>query len=296
MALKNLEAPLIKLIGKLPFWLTHWLGSSIGWLIARLNVKPRRIADTNIAMCQPSLSAKEQSKLRKASFKHFGMMLAESGYLWTRPKDKVLGLMQAVENDHLVEEALAQGKGLILATPHLGSWEMAALYSSNRWGITGIYQTFKNPAVETMLFDCRSRFGAELVPANKRGVLGVVKALKAGKVTGMLPDQDPRQGRGEAIFAPFYGVQANTATLLAKLAQRDKTPVLYAACERLPKAKGFKLTFSPADPAIYSDDLLEAVTSVNRDVERVIDTNPEQYWWAYARFKRRPEGEPKVYK
>lgn len=295
MSLNKIEAGLIKVIGRLPFRVTHWLGAAIGWLIARLNIKPRRIAETNIKLCLPHLSIREQKRLRSASMQHFGKMLAESSYLWRRPKDKVLALMREVENDHLVEEALAKGKGVILATPHLGSWEMAALYTSNRWGMTGIYQTFKNPELETLLFECRSRFGAELVPANKRGVLGVVKALKAGKVTGMLPDQDPRPGVGEAVFAPFFNVQANTATLLAKLAQRNQTPVILASCIRLPRAKGYKLVFHEANQGLYQDDVVQAATSINNDVARLIEQQPEQYWWAYARFKRRPEGESKLY-
>ena len=109
----------------------------------------------------------------------------------------------------------------------------------------------------------------------------------------MLPDQEPRDTGG--VFAPFFGVSAYTMTLISKLAKKTNAAVFFAYMQRLPEGKGYRLIIEPAATGIDSDDELIAATALNRSIETCVRACPEQYLWAYRRFKQRPEGEKPVY-
>ena len=109
----------------------------------------------------------------------------------------------------------------------------------------------------------------------------------------MLPDQEPTGGNGQ--FAPFFGIEALTGVLLPRMAQRTGAPVVFAVCQRR-KGGRYRVHMFQSGPAIYSEDMREALTEVNRCIERCIEVDTEQYLWAYKRFRNRPKGEPSFYK
>jgi KDO2-lipid IV(A) lauroyltransferase len=108
---------------------------------------------------------------------------------------------------------------------------------------------------------------------------------------GILPDQQPKGGDG--VFAPFFGVEALTMTLLPRLAARTGATVLYAYCERIDApgaAPAFALRIEAAPDGIASDDAAEGARALNAGVERIARRDPAQYQWTYKRYKRRPPG------
>ena len=114
------------------------------------------------------------------------------------------------------------------------------------------------------------------------------KVLKDGGAVGILPDQQPKAGDGE--FAPFFGVQALTMTLLARLAQRTGATVLLAWCERIDGGPGFALHIEPAPAAMADADGPRAVAALNAQVERIAARDLAQYQWTYKRYTLRPDG------
>ena len=120
--------------------------------------------------------------------------------------------------------------------------------------------------------------------------------MKAGGVTGILPDQQPKAGDGE--FAPFFGKQALTMTLLNRLAERSGAAVLFAYCERLGEGPGFALRIESAPIAIASPDAREGVAALNAAVESIARRDPAQYQWTYKRYTLRPpdSGESNPYR
>ena len=119
----------------------------------------------------------------------------------------------------------------------------------------------------------------------------MLRALKAAESIIMLPDQQPEFGSG--VFAPFFGQQAYTMTLLQGLAQRTGASMVMATCIRL--SRGFKITFSEVDIdlSLSNEDFAE---KLNGRMQQDIDKNPEQYEWAYKRFKATTPTEPDIYK
>ena len=124
------------------------------------------------------------------------------------------------------------------------------------------------------------------MPTNVRGVAGLVKALKRGETTAILPDQQP--GLNSGILAPFMGVPVPTMTLVTNLINRSASRALMATALREPG--GWRIHFLPVSEALYSDDQLTAVSALNQDVERIVALAPEQYQWEYKRFRVQADG------
>jgi KDO2-lipid IV(A) lauroyltransferase len=122
-------------------------------------------------------------------------------------------------------------------------------------------------------------------------VRALLKALKGNGMTAVLPDQEPDPEGG--VFAPFFGVQALTMTLVHGLVSRTGCEVIMAYAKRV--AGGWEIVFEEADPDIGDANVERAVAALNHSVETCIRDCPEQYHWEYKRFKKRPQGLPKLY-
>ncbi|MBK1719896.1 lipid A biosynthesis acyltransferase [Thiocystis violacea] len=278
------------LVSRLPLPLIHRIGAGAGWITARWPNRQRRNALMNIAICLPRLTEDEQRRLRDRNLSEFGKTYFEIAYLWLRPADRVLSLVREVRGAELLRRR--DGRGLIVLSPHLGAWELAGLYLAAQ-GRTAIFYK-PQQYLDDMIRAARARSGAELAPITPKGIRVLVQALERGDYVGVLPDQEPRARKG-AVFAPFFGVPALTMLLVNRLARRTGAPVIFMFAERRQGELGFVIHCIPAPEGIDSEDDIEAATALNRGIEACVMTCPEQYLWPYKRFRRRPEGEPKIY-
>ena len=118
----------------------------------------------------------------------------------------------------------------------------------------------------------------------------LLRRLQQGGVAGILPDQQPKAGDGE--FAPFFGVQALTMTLLGRLAARSNAQVLLAWCQRIEGSSPprFALHVQALPEAIADPDPQRAVAALNAAVETLARRDLSQYQWTYKRYTLRPPG------
>ena len=284
----------LRALARLPFRAIYGVAGALGWVAARLPLRPVRFAAVTIRTCFPQLSERSQQALVRRSTVASARAACEVGAFCTWPRDRVLGLVRDVRGLDLLEAAVAAGRGVILAGPHLGAWELVGLYCSSRFPFTALYRRPVDAALERFLAQGRARFGSRLAPGTPGGLRTLARALASGEIVGLMPDQDPRRGAG--VFVPFFGVLANTTTLVSRLAGRSGAPVILAFAERLPGGVGFRLHFRNASAAVSDADLLTSVTALNADIERLICDCPEQYLWSYKRFSVRPRGEENPYR
>jgi KDO2-lipid IV(A) lauroyltransferase len=118
--------------------------------------------------------------------------------------------------------------------------------------------------------------------------------LKEGGVTGILPDQSPR-GKTNA-YAPFFGMDVSTMTLVAKLMQKTGANALVTYAERLDEGQGFRIVIEKPASGLADEDPVVAATALNQSVENVVRQAPCQYQWEYKRMRHRPSGLPNPYK
>jgi KDO2-lipid IV(A) lauroyltransferase len=283
---------LYRCAARFPLPLAHALGGAIGLLAWVVPNKFTRRTRFNIARCLPELGRGARERLVFRTLVESGKALVELPVLWSGPPARVAGLVREVRGGDELARVLAAGKGLIAASPHLGAWELAGLELSRRQPIVTMYRLQGNRWDDVMKRG-RERFGARLVESDRGGVRALLESLRRGHSIGVLPDQDPPEGSG--VFAPFFGVMAHTPVLASRLARRTGATILYVFAERLGRGRGFVLHVVPAPAGVADEDEARACAALNRGLEDCIRRFPAQYWWGYARFRRRPPGAPPVY-
>lgn len=276
----------------LPLTAVHWLGQIIGKLSWLANGRLRRIVETNVRLCFPELDPMQQIALVRKSLSETGKVILEAGKMWYPQGDDVLALVQSSENERLIKEAQQQGRGVILAIPHCGCWEIVGLYCARHYPMTTMYAAMGRPQLDQLILNRRQRTGATLVPADVSGIRAMSKALKRQELVGMLPDQSPTN-HGE--FTDFMGHPCYTMTLLPKLAKSTNAVVIFVWAKRLEDSSGFQLEFRQASQDIAQLELAAALRTMNTDIEALIRQAPEQYLWTYKRFRKRPGGAPSPY-
>lgn len=277
-----LPLPLLALLG----WLA---GQAFSWIPNR----HARVTRVNLGRCFPELSERERSRLQRRSLIETAKTFVESPKILLAPPQRILSLIHSVNGVEGVERALAAGRGVIILGPHLGNWEIGGLYCSSRFPMTTMYRPQRNATINQLMLAGRQGLQARLVSADAQGLKAQLQALKRGELIAALPDHSPAKGSG--LFAPLFAVQAYSPVIAARLAGKTGAAVFWGWSERRPWGGGFDLFFRQAGSDIGDADLKRAVSSMNRDLESVIRARPEQYWWSYKRFRRRPPGEASFY-
>lgn len=279
---------LLRLMSWIPLPLLHKLAEVIGTVVYVLPTETRRVTLINLHRAMPGLSAQERHRLGRRSVQETLKAGFELGHMWYGSIDHVMSLIKGVQGKEHIDAALASGRAIIYCSPHLGNWELMGLYVSTLAPVTTLYKPPKLTGLNDLIAGARARAGAELVATDRSGVVRLTRALQQGASTGILPDQQPREG---GVFAPFFGHQAYTMTLVSKLAARTNAVVLFTFARRLPAGAGFELICMPADPDIINADTTLAAAALNRSVEACVRLAPEQYQWEYKRFRKRPPQE-----
>ncbi len=285
---------LFHVFAALPLRVAYVLGIGLGGLFLLLSRKRQRTARINLELCFPEMAAAARHRLLRHNFIEIGKSFAEIGALWTRDRETINRLVRQTSGEQDLQRLIARGKGVILASPHLGAWEIVNLYCSMRYPFTALYRAPPMAQMGQLMRRARERFGARLLPADNSGIRGLYKALERGEIVGMLPDQVPSRNSG-SVFAPFFGIPANTMVLLSRLAIKTGAPVVFAYAERLPQGLHYHIHFVPAPAAIGHGSVESSAVVVNQMVEQCVRALPQQYQWIYKRFRGRPLGEKGFY-
>ena len=276
----------LRLAGHLPLRVLHALGAAIGHTLWLTGGRARQITERNLVLVLTQDSAQTRHRIARAALAESGKALTEIAKIWGNRPQAALALIREVRGEALFTAALARGRGLIIAAPHLGCWELLNYWLAARTPLAILYRAPRHAFVEPLLRRARGALPVEQVRAEGAGVRTLYRRLAAGGVVGILPDQKPRKGEG--VLAPFFGVPALTMVLLPRLAERTGACVLFSFIERLPRGTGYRLHFLAAADAIADADPALACAALNRGVEECARLAFTQYQWTYKRFPTPP--------
>ncbi len=283
---------LFRLLARLPLPANHSLGAIAGRLVFALSPRYRRRVRENLAASGLAAGPAEVSRMAWENAAEIGKGAAELAWALFRSEDAV-AKVKSRSGWEAVERLRAAKKPIVFVTPHLGSYDIAGRYLwQHGLQILAMYRPHKVFWIDQLLREGRNRGaapdGTNVAPASLAGVRMVLKHLRRGGCTVVLPDQVPGLGEGE--WVDFFGRPAYTMTLLGRLQHAAGAAVVFCYAERLAGGTGFHLHLEELT-APLSTDRREAARQVNAAVERLVRACPAQYLWGYNRYKR-PAGAP----
>jgi KDO2-lipid IV(A) lauroyltransferase len=272
-------------------WISHWplgllqaLGAALGWLVWAMSPTYRRRLRANARL------AGVDARARRQAIAEAGRMVAETPWLWLHADDADLARLVQWRNPEALDAVVAAHRPFILLTPHMGSFEVAAQAVAQRFAaefgpITVLYRPARKAALRAVMDESRARPGVATAPATLAGVRLMIRALRRGEAVGLLPDQVPPEGMG--VWVPFFGREAYTMTLAARLVQQTGAVPLLIWGERLPRGAGYTVRVSALGETLPTDDpgQAESAAIINRAMAQLIRQCPQQFLWGYNRYK-----------
>ncbi len=281
-------------ISWLPYRLQLSLGRLIGRLLAKTGSSRIKVARKNLALCFPEKDEQERERILKRNLENAGIALLETGMGWWWPDWRVKRKVKVIGKEHL-EEAKAQGKGVLLLAMHYLSVEINCRGVGYSHPMVVFYRPHNNELMEYFQFRGRGRSNRYML--GKKDVKGLMKALHQGETCVYLPDQD--YGRKSSLFIPFFGTPAATTIGTLVFARQKNTQTHMAIPTRNDDGSGYTIEISPMLEGFPSKDRNDEadLLRINQELEKAILKKPEQYMWLHRRFKTRPnKTDPDLYK
>jgi KDO2-lipid IV(A) lauroyltransferase len=287
---------LLKALGLLPRSAAIFIGKLTARVVYYLHGRLRHTAHRNLAMAMPEMGADERVRVIKGVFRNLGRLLGEFSQF---PKLTPENIDQIVIYDGLenYKSAAERGRGVLLLTGHVGSWELCA-FAQGLYGypLSFLVRLLDNPLINRMANHHRELSGNRTI--NKMmAVKPVLETLKRGGDVGLLIDVNVLSDQG--IFCDFFGIPASSTMGLAVFALRADAPVVPGFLIWDERLKKHRLRFDPEIPLVRTGDFKEEVRinteRFTRVVEEYVRRYPDQWLWIHKRWKTRPQEEPDLY-
>lgn len=256
------------------------LGERLGRLWMRRDRKRRDTAIENLGMAMPALSRPEREALTERVFVHFGRAAIEF-LAGTQETLEQIESTTDFEGTERLDAALAQGKGVLLITGHIGNWErVSAWLSMKGYKLNVVARDADQGDLNQLVNERREGPGTRVIPRGN-AARPILERLKANEIVGILPDQN-----AEDIFIPFFGKPAGTNLGPGVIQARTQSVVLPVYCVRQPNGR-YRMVFDEylePDPGFETkgEGLMRAI---NRWLEGVIRAYPEQWLWVHDRWR-----------
>jgi KDO2-lipid IV(A) lauroyltransferase len=261
------------------------LGKILGFFLYYYDVPHRRIVRRNLQLAYPAWSRKQIQILSKRFFQHFGKTILELVHMSFFSREDMLDTVRVEGQENLIA-ALAEQKGVVLISAHLGNWEMAwhigPCYFQQQ--VTGVAKKLRNGSLNQLIHRIRTRFGNRII--YKKGALPeMMQTLRQGKIVAVLMDISRRF---DGVEVKFFDRRATATPAVALLALRCKSPVVIAFCHRDAKGKLIIRIKPPLEMQRTNDlraDLQTNTQAITERVEQAIQNHPEQWLWTLKRWK-----------
>lgn len=277
---------MLRLFAGLPLSWFHAAGSALGWVVYWLSPTYSARLRENLLRGRSWRDETDFQRILRENISETGKAATELIPVWFLPKFRAARLIVSDKSLALIAEAEARGNGIIYLTPHLGCPDMVAICVAQHRPLTVLYRPPKMRMLQPLIEAGRRSDRVELAPTSLRGVRLLLKALKRGDSIGILPDQAPSMGEG--AWADFFGRPAFTMTLVGRLVESTGASVIMTFARRLPRGAGYAFEAAEVTEPLQGP---QGVRALNAAVEQMVARAPDQYLWAYNRFKV-PAGAP----
>ena len=279
---------LMAAFGNLPGPIGRWLGHRLGGALRLIAKRRVRVARRNLELCFPELGNQAREQLLQQSFASLGEGAYEFARAWW---GSTRGLeVTDIEGLDILAELRAQGRGVLLLSGHFLTLEICGRLLCRHIELAGFYRRHEQPALEWAVKRGRARYAVAMFAREE--LRSAVKHVKHGGVLWYAPDQDIR-GK-DSVFAPFFGINANSFAATHHLARLTGAAVVPFFHHRDGNGR-YVLRIGAALPNFPTADVVADTAAVNAMIEQMVRAAPSEYLWIHKRFKTRPEGERSLY-
>jgi Kdo2-lipid IVA lauroyltransferase/acyltransferase len=278
----------IGLFRMMPRRVALWIGEVFGRIAPVIARKEMRLAREHLTMAfGSSMNQKEIDRLAREMFRYLSLNFIDTVRVRAVSQDEIRTICIPHHMERL-HDAIAKGKGVVGLTSHAGCWELTGVYITTE-GIptSAVGAQLYDPRLQELLQDSREGAGIENI-ARGKDTREILKALKRGRLLGILTDQDIK---AKGVFVDFFGRSAHTAVAPAVLSLRYGAPILPILTwrdtgHRHHLCVGEPITVPPSGD--FDTDVKALTAACSRVVEEFIREHPAQWVWFHKRWKQKP--------
>jgi KDO2-lipid IV(A) lauroyltransferase len=265
------------LMERLPRRLAYALAIVIARFAYIFAGRARRTLQENLRAALPEVSDRELRLISWNNFRNHSKAYAD---LMRLPSARVedLGPLLHVEGVEHLETARAYGRGVLVVSAHMGSWEVAAaIWSATIAPVSLFAEELEPREMYDWYRRTRARLGISVLPLSRAGLKQVVRALEAEEMVVTAIDRDVL---GTGILVDFFGRPAHIPDGPAAIALRKGTPLLPVCVYRLPDDTYQAVGYPPIIAEATGDhqrDLRQVTQKLVAHLEEIIRAHPDQW-------------------
>jgi len=253
-------------------------GAKLGRMVWKLSKKHRERALENLERAFPEYDEAKRNEVGRGVLEHFGRVMADFVRAPARTNQEVLATTEEIRTE-LIDEALSEGRGMLLISGHFGNWErLAHWFSAKGYKLTIVVRDANDPELNQLVLDLRHAAGIGVISRGD-AIQPIYEALGRNEIIGILPDQN-----SEEIFIPFFGKPCGTVKGPAVIARRRKAPVVAVYCPRI-GVNRYQAFAERIEPLEGYEPIEGMTRAINLSLENAIRKHPEQYLWIHNRWK-----------
>jgi len=270
----------VRMVNLLPLPWQLAIGHLLGRIAYAFSRRDRRIAEINVGLCMPELSPTARRTLARNHFASLGCAVLETGLVWWASDRRLRGLIQFEGVEHL-QAVLAQGRGALMLSAHFTTLEMGARALTLLGPTSIMYLTPHNALIAELSRRGRARHTVQAITSSQ--IRDLLQNLKNNLPVWYAPDQRFTDKNSEIV--PFFGQPASSNVATSRLAKISGAPVLPYFPERRRDGRGYIVHIHPPFDRFPTEDPIADTRRFHELIEAHVRRHPEQYLWAYKRFK-----------
>jgi KDO2-lipid IV(A) lauroyltransferase len=284
------------IVGALPRSTARAVGAAIGTLAWLILPRLRRVGLRNLEIAFPEKTPPQRRQILRGVYRSLGWQLGEFCKMQGYTAGQASQFIRYEGLDHYLA-AREKGRGVLVLTGHLGAWELSSFYHSLMgYPMSLVIRRLDNPLIDDFVNNRRSLHGNRVIHKDDFA-RGLLTAMHRGETVGILMDTNMTPPQG--VFVPYFGVEACTATALARVALKSGAAVLPGFLVWEAAENKYFLHFGEALPLLHTGDAAEDIVAntalFTATIEAYVRRYPEQWLWVHRRWKTRPEGEARLY-
>ena len=273
----------------LPYSWLLFIGNNMGKLYYHIAARQRDRAVSQMQECLGIPLAAAQQNIHSL-FINLGQSFLEILYMPALTPENSREYV-TIENLHYLEDAMRNGQGTVILTAHFGNWEwLGATLALQKFPIAGVAKRQPNDQHTRILNEFREMTGMELFLRGTSEMINAVRAIKQGKILGLVADQDAGP---KGVFVEFFGKMSSAPVGPAFFARKFKAPVVPIFMVRKPEGGHRMICLEPLyyeDTGNEDEDNYRFTVRATNCIEQMIRQYPDQWLWFQRRWNtKKPE-------